>query len=390
MKKIAIQLGCGISAITLSCPVAAGLTLGQADKDLGAVTISGAVRANYQDKHYGENADDQKIKFDAAILKVAYESPNWFGNAEYRCYQYDQFCDFSTLVYGYAGYHINPTDQITVGLQPIPFGPSRFWDSSFYASINNTIGLQDVHNLGVNYHFELASATKVDLAYFMEDGGHYHGDSRDAARYSANLVKSSDQSKTQLKEKNMWMMRVIQDLNFPVVTDLKSSIGASYWYSDIDNKKTNTDGSRKTWSVFGSLNYHNFSTTLTVGKLSIDNKDVLSPNSSALGSFDSEYELASEGYFYTFDSRYAVQNLRPNLTVSPYLMLSAYDKKQHDFKNSQRHAVGVAWDYKNLSLYTEYLMSKNDVFIGGNSASLAQGDDGQWNKLFNMMLVYSF
>lgn len=390
MKKIVIQIGYCISAVTLSLPVTAGFTLGQADTDLGALTISGALRANFQDKHYGEDADDQKIKFDAAILKVTYKSTDWFGNAEYRCYQYDQFCDFSTLVYGYAGYRMNSTDQITLGLQPIPFGPSRFWDSSFYASINNTIGLQDVHNLGVKYHFELPSATKIDLAYFMEDGGHYHGDSRDAARYSANLVKSSDPLNTQLKEKNMWMARVIQDLNFPVATGVKSSIGASYWYSDINNKKTGAEGSRKAWSVFGSLNYHNFSTTLTAGKLNLDNKDVLSPNSSALGSFDSEYELANEGYFYTFDSRYAVKNLRPNLTVSPYLMLSAYDKKQYSFKDSYRHAVGVAWDYKKLSLYTEYLMSKNDAFIGGNSTSFAQGDDNQWNKLFNMMLVYSF
>lgn len=225
MKKFAIQLGCGISAVTLSLPAIAGFTLGQADTGLGALTISGAVRANFQDKHYGEDTDDQKIKFDAAILKVSYESPDWFGNVEYRCYQYDQFCDFSTLVYGYAGYHINPTDQITVGVQPIPFGPSRFWDSSFYASINNTIGLQDAHNLGVNYHFELPTATKLDLAYFIEDGGHYHGDSRDAARYSANLVKSSDPLKTQLKEKNMWMARVIQDLTFSADMDLTSSIG---------------------------------------------------------------------------------------------------------------------------------------------------------------------
>jgi len=247
-----------------------------------------------------------------------------------------------------------------------------------------------VHNLGLNYHFELPSATKLDLAYFIEDGGHYHGDSHDAARYSANLVKSSDPSKTQLKEKNMWIVRVIQDMNLPAAMDLKSTIGASYWYSDIDNKKTDSDGSRKAWSIFGSLKYHNFSTSLTAGKLSIDNKDVLSPNSSVFGSFESEYELANEGYFYTFDSRYAVQNLRPNLTVSPYLMLSAYDKKQHDFKDSQRHALGVAWDYKNVSLYTEYLMSKNDAFIGGNLASLAKGDDDQWNKLFNMMLIYSF
>lgn len=390
MKKFVIQLGCGIGTAILSLSASAGFTLGQANTDLGALIISGAVRANFQDKHYGEAADDQKIKFDAAILKVAYESPNWFGKAEYRCYQYDQFCDFSTLVDAYAGYRINQTDKITAGVQPIPFGPGRFWDSSFYASINNTIGLQDAHAFGLNYHFELQSTTKLDIAYFIADGGNYHGESRDAARYTANLIESSDPLKTQLKEKNMWMVRIIQDIGFPAVMDLKSSIGASYWYSEIDNKKTHVDGSRKAWSIFNTINYHNFSTSLTIGKININNKDLFSPNVSTLGSFDGEYELANEGYFYTFDSRYAIHNLRPNLTVSPYLMLSAYDKKEHTFKNSQRHAVGISWDYKNLSLYTEYLISRNDPFIGGSLVSLAQGDDNQWKKLFNMMLVYNF
>ncbi|HCW4072238.1 TPA: hypothetical protein OXL57_003060, partial [Acinetobacter baumannii] len=55
-----------------------------------------------------------------------------------------------------------------------------------------------------------------------------------------------------------------------------------------------------------------------------------------------------------------------------------------------RNIVGVAWDYKNISLYTEYVMSKNDPFVGGNGSSLAAGDDGKWNKLLNLMLIYSF
>ncbi|MCY3399530.1 hypothetical protein ECD62_03580, partial [Acinetobacter baumannii] len=42
----------------------------------------------------------------------------------------------------------------------------------------------DASNLGANYHFELPSATKVDLAYFATDGGNYHGSSKDSARYT--------------------------------------------------------------------------------------------------------------------------------------------------------------------------------------------------------------
>ncbi|TGU85486.1 hypothetical protein YA64_016800 [Acinetobacter pittii] len=46
-------------------------------------------------------------------------TPNWFGKFQYRCYQYDKICDFSTLVQAYAGYLLK-------------FQPSHFPPSSGY------------------------------------------------------------------------------------------------------------------------------------------------------------------------------------------------------------------------------------------------------------------
>lgn len=390
MSKVYLTLGFGLISVGMALPAFAGVTFGDPKSDTGALTISGALRGNYQDKDYGESASDQKIKFDAAILRLGYESPDWFGKIEYRCYQYDKFCDFSTLVYGYAGYHLNTTDHITVGVQPIPLGPGRFWDSSFYAGINNTMGLQDASNLGANYHFELPSATKVDLAYFATDGGNYHGTSKDSARYTANVVTSSDPLKTDLNEKNMWMARVDQDLKFLSTDDLKVSLGGSYWYSDIENKKTSADGNRNTWALFNRINYKNLNVVLTGGRQSISNKDSLSPASSTFGSFDGEYDIANKGYFYTVDTSYVFKNVKDSLNVTPYVVFSGFNKKEKGFDDSQRNIVGVAWDYKNVSLYTEYVMSKNDPFVGGTGSSLAAGDDGKWNKLLNLMLIYSF
>ncbi|KQQ69442.1 hypothetical protein [Acinetobacter sp. Leaf130] len=390
MNKAFFKVGLGFVVVGMSLPTFAGVTFGDPKSERGAVTVSGTLRANYQDKDYGETTSDQKLKFDAAILNVAYESPDWFGKFQYRCYQYDTLCDFSTLVQAYAGYRLNSTDNITLGLQPIPFGPGRYWDTSFYAGINNTMGLQDALNLGVNYHFETPSATKIDLAYFATDGGNYHGTSKDSARYTANLVSSSDPLKTDLNEKNMWMARVDQDLKFLSTDNLKVSVGGSYWYSDIENKKTSADGERNTWALFNRINYKNLNVVLTGGKQSITNKDALNPNSSTFGSFDGEYDIANEGYFYTVDTSYTFKNVRDSLNVTPYVVFSGFNKKEQDFDDSQRNIVGVAWDYKNISLYTEYLMSKNDPFVGGTGNSLAAGDDGKWNKLLNLMLVYNF
>ena len=380
----------GLFALGVTLPTFAGVTFGDAKSELGALTVSGAVRANYQDKHYGGAASDQKVQFDAGILKIDYQSSKFFGQVQYRCYQYERLCDFSTLVDGYMGYKINPTDRITLGVQPIPFGSGQYWDSSFYASINNTIGLQDAHNLGVNYHFELDSATQFDLAYFATDGGNYHGTSRDAARYTANLVKSSDPNKTELQEKNMWMARVKQEFNPQSLSDLKMSVGGSYWYSDIENNRTSAQGSRDAWALFNTLSYKNFALSITGGEMSLDNKDTTNPNQSTFGSFDTEYDIANDGYFYTVDMNYTFTNVRDMVNITPYFVYSGFNKKQHGFADSERHIAGVAWNHKNVSLYTEYVMSKNDPFVGGTSSSLAQGDDGKMNKLLNLMFIYSF
>ncbi|EXB26515.1 hypothetical protein J537_1859 [Acinetobacter baumannii 1437282] len=388
MEKIYAQSALSFLLFAISLPATAGITLGDAQNQLGALTVSGTLRANYQDKHYGEPASDQKIKFDAAILRLDYERSDWFGKLEYRCYQYDRLCDFSTLVYGYAGYRLNATDNITLGLQPIPFGPGRFWDSSFYAGLNNTMGLQDATNLGINYHTELPSLTKIDLAYFASDGGNYHGASQDSARYTANMVHSSDPLKTNLNEKNMWMARVDQALLSR--DDLNVSVGGSYWYSDIENNKNGADGSRNTWALFNRIHYKNLNVVLTGGKQSIRNKDALSPDQSTFGSFDSEYDIANTGYFYTIDTSYVFKDVMESLNVTPYLVFSGFHKQEQKFNDSQRNILGVTWGYKNMSVNTEYVMSKNDPFVGGNSSSLAQGDDGKWNKLVNVMFQYHF
>lgn len=391
MKKVYLKIAINFFTASLAVPVFAGVTFGDPKSQLGAIIVSGDLRGNYQDKDYAEQAEsDQKINFDVAVLNIAYESPEWFGRFEYRCYQYDDLCDFSTLVEAYAGYNINASDNIMIGLQPIPFGPSRYWDSSYYAGINNTMGLQDALNLGINYHFEMPTATKVDLAYFATDGGDHHGNSKDSARYSANVVSSSDPMKTDLNEKNMWMARVDQDLKFLSTDDLKVSVGANYWYSDIKNAKASADGNRKTWAVFNRINYKNLNLSLTGGKQSMNNQDQLNPASSTFGSFDSEYEIANKGYFYTVDSSYTFNNVRDSLNLTPYVVFSGFNKEEKAFNDSQRNIVGVAWDYKNIAFYTEYVMSKNDPFVGGTTNSLARGDDVGWNKLTNLVLVYNF
>ena len=389
MKKSYLQLAFATALTTMIAPSYAGISFGDANADSGKLTISGYVRGNYQDKDYGEAASDQKIRFDAAQLKLDYEREELFGHAEYRCYQYDTLCDFSTLVDAYVGYRINETDQLVAGVQAIPFGPGRFWNNSLYGSINTTAGLEDVHNLGLNYHFELPSATKFDLGYFAIDGGNYVGTTQDSGRYSANYVSSNNVANSELQEKNMWVGRITQDL--PLGVDgLSTQVGGSYWSSDIENKTTSKTGRRNAWSLFGKINYGNLGLTLTGGKNDVTNKDTFNAQASLMGSYDSEYYVGNKAKYYTADIGYAFKEVKHIGNITPYFMYSQYDKDQAGSKDSIRNILGVSIEHKKLALTAEYIMSKNDPFIGGNQNSLAMGDDNEWNKLLNLTLFYYF
>lgn len=395
MKKLTLNIVFTAVALAAMNQSYAGWTWGEPESELGEFSFNPTLRANYQKKDYAIKAADNKIAFSMARVQLGYKQQDWYANAEYRCYQFSRLCDFSSLVDAHVGYKINEKDRVSVGMLPIPFGPSQFWDSSFYSSMNNSLGLFNVRNLGVNYHFELPSKTKFDLAYFNRDGGSYTGKSLDSARYSPNLVKSNDPNATSLKEKNMWMARVIQDINFQPNLgasdqDLKYSFGASYWQSELDNQRNHAKGSRQAWSIFHSLNYDQASVTMTAGHVDLNNKDSLHRKASNMGAYDGEYQIANAGYFYTLDHRYVFKNVREGLNITPYVVFSGFNKDEKSFESSQRHFVGATIDYKNLSLYAEYILAKNDGSIGGNNLSFAQGDGLGWNKLVYVALDYNF
>lgn len=187
----------------------------------------------------------------------------------------------------------------------------------------------------------------------------------------------------------MWVGRITQDLLLGV-EGLNTQVGASYWTSSIENKTTSETGHRNAWSLFSKINYGNLGLTLTGGKNDVSNKDVLNAQASLMGSYDTEYYVSNKATYYTADIGYAFKEVKHIGNITPYFMYSQYDKDQAGSKDSIRNILGISIEHKKLALTTEYIMSKNDPFIGGNQNSLAMGDDNEWNKLLNLTLFYYF
>ncbi|NUL20414.1 hypothetical protein HUN27_26690, partial [Agrobacterium tumefaciens] len=115
----------------------------------------------------------------------------------------------------------------------------------------------------------------VDLSYFAKDGGKY-GSNSDASRYTANYVESLD-------EKNMWIARASRNFELDKAQKISTELGGSVWYSDLENKRTDEDGHRKSWNVFAQTQYQAWQWMFLAGKQDVTNGDNLLPNSSTIG-----------------------------------------------------------------------------------------------------------
>lgn len=386
--KIYIFLGGALSTFSPDL-FAENLRFGDAHSDLGEVTISGWLRANIMDKDYTDDRE-HNLKFDAAKLAIKYEAKNIFGALEYRCYQFNTLCDFSSLVDANLGYKLIEDNTITFGIQEIPFGPGRGWSTSWFGGMVINAGLEDVHNLGIRYSSNINSTTKFDGAFFTRDAGNYTGKSLDSAHYSANYVKPDQKNQPYVKEKNMLLARLIKEIPLSNQPDLNLKLGSSYWYSDIENKNDSQTGHRNAWSAFSKINYKNANVTLTLGRNKVTHLDSLGRDYAVVGSFDSSYNLANEASFYTFDVNYPMKDVLYGWSLTPYLTYSALQKQPREFERSNRNIFGIQADKGHFSVAAEYLLSKNDPFIGGNANSFAQGDDLGWRGLLNILLFYNF
>lgn len=377
-----------LSVMTVSTAIyAEDISWGNADTTLGKLIVSGWVRATYQDKDYSDS--DHELKFDAAKLDLKYDAKSLFGGVEYRCYQNDTLCDFSTLVNANLGYKLNDTSRITLGLQDMPFGIGRFWTSSWYGSLMDNAGLEDVHNLGINWQQQLSKNTVLDLAYFARDGGSFVGRGGDASRYTANYVESDDATTDDIEEKNMWVARVNQKIqldDYPI----KLNMGGSYWYSDLENNSNGQTGQRNAWNIFGRLNYQKANLTLTAGQNRTNTKSLTHADYTTVGSFESKYFVANKSNYYVANIDYQINDFYKNYHITPYFSYTVFDKHKSGFSTSTRQLLGAHMDIKQFSLAAEYIVGKNDVFIGGDANSLAKGGVSDHNKRLNLLFIYSF
>lgn len=185
-------------ATSLSRIIALGLALllvpaNDANAENGPVSVGGALGLNWV---YGDYSDDRgdnvgAMRLEIFRLNADLKYDNVTGRVEYRYYNEPSY-DYSMMHTAWLGYSTDGLGTVRAGIVRAPFGPGNYGiSSSWFFDQHYYVGLIDDMDLGVRWTRSFGDLT-VDLAYFLEDEGHWDGNSVDSARYSYDPVLWSE------------------------------------------------------------------------------------------------------------------------------------------------------------------------------------------------------
>jgi hypothetical protein len=358
--------------------------------------LGGAVRARWD---YDPDRDIQKFGLDTVFLSAKYNSDTWIGEAQYRFYgrsypyQYTKnYGDIQFAKYAWAGYKFNPDQQVQVGLNTVPFGLQPYFGSTFYETLGNVIGLEDVQQVGAKY-IQQSGDWNVQAGYYLRPAWQGKGTSN-GVTYSSVVSEAdgyvADGSHNQ--ERNTVVLRMAKALD---LGPWKSEVGLSGLTSTLENKDTDNNGRRNVVGVHYMGKNGPWGVQLQAARQQMSPRNPGSDELVTLGGYDGTYNVASRGNLYVADVSYDVAGkyLFDQISgVKLYANYSAFDKSASDFETSQRMILGTSFSLNKLWIATEWLFGKNDPYIGGSSytQSLGAGGTNQWENQLYMNIGYYF
>ncbi len=389
MKKEAGRLSVRIAmpvTVLVGIIAAVGNVSAQAADGDGQLKIGGALRARYDYTFdYAQNVS--KLNFDTFRIDVNYDSSTFFGSAQYRFYGGAYPYDYTSQVgrinfpaFAWLGYKTSDSTRVVVGLNQMPFGLLPYASNTFYQTLINNVGLEDVHNLGAKVLYKSGS---VDLQF---------GFSKNGARYSVNVVDADSgvAGGSRNRERNIMVGRLAYALQHSA--NASSELGISALHSTLHNADTDDNGHRNAYALHYGGKFGPLGVLAEAGRQSMSPRNPAADNGSVtFGAFDGTFNVASKGDFYSAEVSYALPWVAgPVNQITPYLNYSAFIKDKSGFKNSERFIAGAHFNAGPLFVYTEMRWGKNDPYTGDYVNGAAAGGDDVWKKVFFANIGYYF
>jgi hypothetical protein len=358
--------------------------------------LTGAIRMRVDED---SSRDLHEIGLDTIMLGLKYDSGNWIGAARYRLYgmdypyqYYSHVGGLSFMEYAYVGYRFNPDEQLQVGLNQVPIGLQPYFSSTFYETMGNAIGLEDIWQLGVKYIRD-ADNWNVQAGYYARPAWPGRGSSTGTTY--AIVVTPAD---TGLAggSNNVERDLVIARLARRFENDgWVGEAGVTALTSTLWNRDSGRDGRRYVYVLHYAVDKGPWGAQLQFARQQMLPKNPGDDSSVTFGGYDGTYNVASRGNLYTIGLSYLFPEKYVGGWVSDvrvYESYSLYEKSERQFHDSQRFTLGTSFSVKFLSVAVEWLNGRNDPYLGGSSyaQSAAAGGTNSWWGQFYINIGYYF
>lgn len=388
-----ISLRLSASCFTLLCVCSAPAMAVQVTDHLD---LGGAIRARWD---YDPDRDIQKFNFDTVFPTAKYTSDSWIGAAKYRFYGHSypykytkHVGDVSFPEYAWVGYKFNPEQQIQVGLNQMPFGLQPYFGSTFFETLGNVVGLEDVEQMGAKY-IQQTGDWNIQAGYYVRPA--WQGKGTSNGRTYSSVVSQADSYVTDgsdNQERNTVVLRVAKALD---LGPWKSEVGLSGLTSSLENNDTDRDGRRNAVAVHYVGKNGPWGVQLQAARQQMSPRNPGTDELVTFGGYDGTYNVASRANLYVADLSYDVTGkyLFDQISgIKLYANYSAYQKSAAGFDDSQRVILGSSFSMSKLWVATEWLIGKNDPYIGGSDygQSLGAGGSNQWENQLYVNVGYYF
>lgn len=358
--------------------------------------FGGAVRLRVDDD---SSRGIHEIGFDTVMLSVKYDSDSWIGAARYRFYgkeypfQYvRRFGDIQFAEYAWIGYRFDPNKQLQIGLNQVPFGLQPYYSNTFYETLGNVLGLEDVWELGAKY-IQDVDDWNFQLGYYARTAWPGKGTSN-GSTYSI-VVTPADPGVaggSHNDERGLVIARAARKVE---LGNWKGEAGVSLMNSTLYNRDTHRNGQRSSYALHYAGNNGPWGVKLEYARIQMLPKNPVDQHTVSYGGFDGTFNVASRGNFYTGDLSYSIPGTYVGGWISGmkvYANYSIYDKSYKEFRNSQRFILGTSFSLKKLWIAMEWQNGRNDPYFGGSSyaQSAAAGGINNWKGQFYMNIGYYF
>lgn len=354
------------------------------------IKIGGAIRTNYSHTSYEEGSQDRGGDFDFDIFRLNFSGDvgDVSLNAEIRFFEY-----MTAVKYAYAAYDFADDWQVQAGITKVPFGNWPYNSHNYFFSTGYYIGLEDDHDMGVLFKRKIADNWQLDLGFFKNDeqgGVDAYVDNR-SDRYSYDVIgfrsadegiyaDPSEQGGNPIGEYNTFSGRYGYHFEHDGgKTEVGFSALAGGLHDGVDRA-----GDYNAWAMHlnSTIGAWNLQLQHSEYDYNIDNT-----NRMAVGAYSFFDSIASQATMTNANVAYSVPvEWGPVTNLQFYNDYGIIYDKSDNTDNTWMNVTGVSITAGGLLTYVDYVLAKNQPFVGGSVA----GNSDETERRFNINVGYYF